>query len=88
MTFRGGKATFISCFLPLQLLIRGGNFIACHHLYSAIYYIYLVEDGMTYIIIHVHSIGIAAYLRLGLFHGCIYFRLRRITLQILQLDDI
>ena len=64
------------------------HFIARHHLHATIYYIYLVEGGMTNIVIHIHRLGIAAYLRLGLFNGSVYFRLRGLALQIFKLDDI
>ena len=58
-------------------------FITSHHLHTAIYYIHIVEGGVTYVVVHVHRIGIAAYLGLSLVHSGFYFCLCSITLQIL-----
>ena len=63
-------------------------FITSYHIHTAIYNIYLVEGGVPNVVVHVHRIGIAAYLGLGLLHGSFDFRICSIALQILQLDDI
>ena len=64
------------------------HFIACHHLHTAIYYIHLMEGGVSAVVVHVHRIGISAYLCFCLFNGSFYFCLRRLALQIFKFNDI
>ena len=50
-------------------------FFACHHLHTPIYYIYLVEGGVSDVVVHVHRLRIAAHLGLSLLHGSLHLGL-------------
>ena len=42
------------------------NLLARHHFHAAIHHNDLVERGMAYVFAHIHRVGIAAHLGLGL----------------------
>ena len=67
---------------------KGTHLLTYDHLNASIDDDDLVETGMPDVVVHIDRAGIAAHLGLCLLSGNLYLRIRRMALQVFQLDDI